>query len=124
MNTNITTTRTQQRRLARLVLVWYVLFVGVSVLASTLQPKTMDVVCSSMGLMKLVVQGEGNDSALPASMDCPLCAHATPALPPPTVAALAHVPDARSHIVQRLPEAVLTARTAPPLPSRGPPVSN
>jgi hypothetical protein len=120
----MTTTTTKLRRLARLVLVWYVLFVGVSVLASTLQPKTMDVVCSSMGLMKLVVQGEGNDSALPASMDCPLCAHATPTLPPPTVADLAHVPDARSHIVQRLPEAVLTARTAPPLPSRGPPVSN
>jgi hypothetical protein len=122
MNTNITTTTTQLRRLARFVLAWYVLFVGVSVLASTLQPKTMEVVCSSMGLMKLVVQGEGGDAQVRSSMDCPLCAHATPALPPPTVAALAHVPDARSHIVQRLPEAVLIARTAPPLPSRGPPV--
>ena len=120
----MTWTSASLHRLARLVLVWYVLFVGVSVLASSLQPKTLDVVCSSMGLMKVVVQGEGNDSALSASMDCPLCAHATPAQPPPTVAALAHVPDARSHIVQRLPEAVLTARTAPPLPSRGPPVSN
>ena len=109
------------RRLARLVLVWYVLFVGVSVLAATLQPKTMDVVCSSMGLMKLVVQGEGGDAQVRSSMDCPLCAHATPALPPPTVAALAHVADVRSHIVQRLPEAVLIARTAPPLSSRGPP---
>ncbi len=112
------------RRLTRLVLVWYMLFVGVSVLAATLQPKTMDVVCSSMGLMKVVVQGEGGDAQVRSSMDCPLCAHATPALPPPTVAALAHVPDARSHIVQRLPEAELTARTAPPLPSRGPPVFN
>ena len=120
----MTTTTTQLRRLARLVLVWYVLFVGVSVMASMLQPKTMEVVCSSMGLMKLVVQGEGNDSALPASMDCPLCAHATPTLPPPTVADLAHLHDARSHIVQRLPEAVLIASTAPPLPSRGPPVLN
>jgi hypothetical protein len=120
----MTWTSAPLRRLARLVLVWYVLFVGVSVMASMLQPKTMEVVCSSMGIMKLVVQGEGNDSALPASMDCPLCAHATPALPPPKVADLAHVPDVRSHIVQRLPEAVLIARTAPPLPSRGPPVSN
>ena len=120
----MTTTTTQLRRLARLVLVWYVLFVGVSVMASMLQPKTMEVVCSSMGLMKLVVQGEGGDAQVRSSMDCPLCAHATPALPPPTVAALAHVPDARSHIVQRLPEAVLIARTAPPLPSRGPPVLN
>jgi hypothetical protein len=120
----MTWTSAPLRRLARLVLVWYVLFVGVSVLAATLQPKTMEVVCSSMGLMKVVVQGEGGDAQVRSSMDCPLCAHATPALPPPTVAALAHVPDARSHIVQRLPEAVLIARTAPPLPSRGPPVSN
>jgi hypothetical protein len=109
------------RSLSRLVLVWYVLFVGVSVLAATLQPKTMDVVCSSMGIMKVVVQGEGEAAALSSSMDCPLCAHATPALPPPTVAALAHVPDARAYIMQTLPEALLLARTAPPLPSRGPP---
>ena len=108
-------------RLARLVLALYVLFVGVSVLASTLQPKTMEVVCSSMGIMKLVMQGEGGDAQVHNSMDCSLCAHATPALPPPSVAHLADVPDARSHIVQRLPEAVLIARTAPPLPSRGPP---
>jgi hypothetical protein len=120
----MTWTSAHLHRLARLVLVWYVLFVGVSVLASTLQPKTMDVVCSSMGLMKVLVHGEGGDAQVRASMDCPLCAHAMPALPPPTVAYLAHVPDARSHTVQRLPEAVLTARTAPPLPSRGPPVSN
>ena len=112
------------RALSRLVLVWYVLFVGVSVLASTFQPKTMDVVCSAMGIMKVVVQGEGEAAALNSRMDCPLCAHATPALPPPKVAALAHVPDARAHIVQRLPEALLLARTAPPLPSRGPPVFN
>ena len=67
------------------------------------------------------IEGEGGDAQVRSSMDCPLCAHATPALPPPTVAALAHVHDARAHIVQALPEALLLARTAPPLPSRGPP---
>jgi hypothetical protein len=46
------TTSSTLLRLARFVLVWYVLFVGLSVLVATLQPKTMDVVCSSMGLMK------------------------------------------------------------------------
>lgn len=112
------------RPLSRLVLAWYVLFVGVSVLASTLQPKTMEVVCSSMGIMKVVVQGEGEAVGLTSNMDCPLCAHATPALPPTTLAALVHVHDARAYIVQALPEALLLARTAPPLPSRGPPVFN
>jgi hypothetical protein len=113
-----------RRLCARWVLAWYVLFVGVSVLAATLQPKTMDVVCSAMGIMKLVVQGEDEGPLVSSSMDCPLCAHTTPALPPPGVAALAHVSDARAHIVQALPEALLLARTAPPLPSRGPPVFN
>ena len=117
----LTTTR---RLCARWVLAWYVLFVGVSVLAATLQPKTMDVVCSAMGTMKVVVQGEGENTAMSSSMDCPLCVHTTPALPPPTLSNLAHVHDARSHIVRALPEALLLARTAPPLPSRGPPVFN
>ncbi|WP_353237289.1 DUF2946 family protein [Limnohabitans sp.] len=120
----MTWTSAQLHRLARLVLAWYVLFVSVSVLASTLQPKTMEVVCSSMGVMKLVVQGEGEGPLVSSGMDCPMCAHASPALPPPTLAALAHVPDARAYIMQRLPEALLLARTAPPLPSRGPPIFN
>ena len=63
----MTTSTTLLRRLARLVLVWYVLFVGVSVLAATLQPKTMDVVCSAMGTMKVVVQGEGEAASLSSS---------------------------------------------------------
>jgi hypothetical protein len=77
-----------------------------------------------MGIMKLVVLGEEGETQVRSSMDCPLCAHTTPALPPPTLADMAHVPDARSHIVQRLPAAILLARTAPPLPSRGPPAFN
>ena len=110
------------RPLSRLVLVWYVLFVGVSVLAAALQPQTMNVVCSSMGVMKVIVTGEEGAPELKATMDCPLCAHATPALPPPAVASVVQVHDACAHIVQRLPAAVLLSRTAPPLPSRGPPV--
>lgn len=109
------------RRLARLVLVWYMLFVGVSVLAATLQPQTMDVVCSSMGIMKVVVSDDGSDAKVRTAMDCPLCAHATPALPPGAGGVQVHVQDARAYLVQRVPAAVLASRTAPPLPSRGPP---
>lgn len=110
------------RPLSRLVLVWYMLFVGVSVLASTLQPKTMDVVCTSMGAMKLVVSGDDGAPQLKGTMDCPLCAHATPALPLPSLVTIVRVHDACAYIVQRLPKAVLLSLTAPPLPSRGPPV--
>lgn len=111
-----------RRPLGRLVLLGYLLFLGLSGLAATLQPKTIEVVCSAMGVVKWVVHGEGGDAPVPSGMDCPMCANATPALPPPSLAALIHVPDARAFIVQALPEALLLARTAPPLPSRGPPV--
>ena len=111
-------------QLGRFVLSWYLLFLGVSVLAATLQPKSMDVVCSATGIMKVVVQGEGGDTQVGSGMDCPLCAHTTPVLPPHNVAVLAHLTDARAYIVQALPEALLLARTGPPLPSRGPPFFN
>ncbi len=111
------------RRLARWLLAAYLLVLGISVLAAMLRPQAMEVVCSGMGVMKVVVGSQEDAPGLQTTLDCPLCTHATPVLPPPTRADLTRVPDARSHSVQRLPAAVLLARTAPPLPSRGPPLS-
>jgi hypothetical protein len=109
------------RQLSRLVLVGYVMFVGVSVLAATLQTKTMDVVCSTMGVMKLVVQGEDGEIPLSASMGCPLCAHITPVMPPPRMTVLGQVRAAQHVVVPVLTKALRQVNTAPPLPSRGPP---
>lgn len=111
-----------RRTLAWWLLSIQLLVLGVSALAAALSPKTLEVVCSSMGVMKVVITGDEGSPELRTSMDCPLCAQASPALPPPSLASVAHMPDACRHIVQRLPAAVLLARTAPPLPSRGPPV--
>lgn len=111
------------RRLAGWLLAAYLLVLGISVLAAMLRPQAMEVVCSGMGVMKVVVASQEDAPGLQTTIDCPLCAHATPVLPPPARADLAHVADARSHVVQRLPAAILLARTAPPLPSRGPPLS-
>lgn len=110
------------RTLAWWVLATHLLVLGVSALAATLSPKTLEVVCSSMGVMKVVVSGDEGVPELRSSMDCPLCAHATPALPPSALVTSARPLDPRAYILQRLPAAVLLARTAPPLPSRGPPV--
>jgi len=115
------TPRSRLRRLARLVLAWYALCIGASVLAATVQPKTLEVVCSSMGIMKVVVNDDGSDTQVRSAMDCPMCAHATPTLPPGSAAVFVPLLDARAYLVQRVPEAVLASRTAPPLPSRGPP---
>jgi hypothetical protein len=124
-NSKMFTNLSLLRRLTRLVLVWYVLFVGASVLAATLQPKSMDVVCSTMGIMKVVVQGDDAQASQVMVMDCPLCAHATPALPLlPSLSDAVKVISALSYALMPVSEAVLVSLTAPPLPSRGPPVSN
>ena len=110
---------------ARLVLAWYVLFVAVSVTAAVVQPRSMEVVCSSMGVIKVIVQGDQIESSQGMAMDCPLCAHSTPVLPPlPTLTDSVTVVSALSHVLMPVSEAILVSLTAPPLPSRGPPVLN
>ena len=109
------------RILARLVLVWFALFIGVAIASPILNPTESQMVCSSAGGMKMVASGEeGADVKLTANMDCPLCAPV-------------HVPlqscntpfDYASPLAHSLhpgAAALTAAHTAPPLPSRGPPV--
>ena len=105
--------------LARLVLAWFALAIGVAVASPVVKPQGAQLVCSG-GTMKLLVQGDGDDpaSASALTLDCPLCA--TPAGPPPVIAATG-VQVGLSYAVQPVPAAQLAARTAAPLPARGPP---
>jgi len=48
----------------RLVLVWFALSVGVAIASPMVQPKAMDMVCTSTGSMKLVVQGDEDGSII------------------------------------------------------------
>jgi hypothetical protein len=108
--------------LARLVLVWFALSLGVAVASPVVNPKLMELVCSSAGAIKLVVLGEGDASASAHTMDCPLCIIMDA---PPSMGVVVFIPT--------LPPAfaaswVATYRkasaSAPPLPSRGPPTLN
>ena len=108
------------RILARLVLVWFALFIGVAIASPILHPTETQMVCSSAGGMKMVASGEeGADAKLTANMDCPLCAPV-------------HVPlqscntpfdhaSPLAHSLHPVAAALIAAHTAPPLPSRGPP---
>jgi hypothetical protein len=114
---------TNRQFFARLVLVWFALFIGVAIASPILNPTETQIVCSSAGGMKMLAiseQGEqGEQVKLTANMDCPLCAAAILNLEPCSVGLekvspsvhLLH-PDAAAHVV---------SLTAPPLPSRGPP---
>ncbi len=108
------------RFLTRFVLVWFALALGVAMAAPLVSPKSIDMVCASGGVMKLVVSDEG-DTAQPssASVDCPLCMSV--AFPPAPFGDPAVKPSPLSHALQPIAAAHIASATAPPLPSRGPP---
>jgi hypothetical protein len=105
------------RFLARLVLAWFALAIGVAVASPVVQPKSLQLLCSG-GVMKLLVQGDADEPAPAAALDCPLCA--TTAAPPPREAHLGELAPL-SAAVPLLPAAWVAARTAAPPPARGPP---
>ena len=113
----------QARWLARLVLVWFALFIGAAIASPMVKPVSGQMVCSAMGGMKMVMDGEDGQAAQPsASMDCPLCAPAI--TPPPPQARAFEVPSALAHALQPLAAAHIAGLTGAPLPPRGPPALN
>ena len=104
----------------RFVLVWFALSVGVAIASPMVQPKAMDMVCTSTGSMKLVVQGDEDSSTSASStLDCPLCASIS--APPPALNTALSQPSPLSHALLPSVAAHIASLTAPPLPSRGPP---
>jgi len=105
--------------LTRLVLVWFALSVGVAMASPIVNPHGMDLVCTSTGSMKLVVQGADDVAASSHTLDCPLCASIS--APPPALNTTLTQPSPLAHVMQPTAAAHIAAVTAPPLPSRGPP---
>ena len=105
--------------ITRFVLVWFALSVGVAIASPVVNPKGMEMVCSSAGMVKLVVQGEDGGESSSLSMDCPLCAAI--GAPPPVFNTSLTQPSPLAHVMQPIAAAHIAAVTAPPLPSRGPP---
>jgi hypothetical protein len=116
------------RYLARLVLVWFVLLVGVSVASTVIHPQAMSLVCTGVGEVQVWVDAGavpddqhdvGGLITQHHALDCPLCV-------------LVSAPPADYHLnfesiapVTAQPAFLFSTRvvalTAPPLPSRGPP---
>ena len=104
--------------LARLVLAWFALSIGVAVAAPLVKPVGVELICSA-GVMKLLVKSDDGSKTSSHTLDCPLCA----SLDAPPSVPQADVPfvPALSHAVQSIPSARIAALTAAPLPARGPP---
>jgi hypothetical protein len=109
--------------LARLVLAWFVLFVGASVASPIIEPSATQLICSANGTMKLVASDIANDDGQAQSsavgMDCPLCSPIAHALP--TSEQLTLLPSGLGHALQPAVAARLAWLTRSPLPARGPP---
>jgi hypothetical protein len=113
------------RLLVQFLLAWWILAMGVAIAAPLVHAQPLEMVCSVGGNMKWVAisdEGQNNDSSPTFSsgkMDCPLCMTVVPP-PDPT----AHTPATQiglSYALRPIPAAHIAARTAAPLPARGPP---
>ena len=108
--------------ISRLVLAWFVLSLGVAVASPIVQPRDILLVCTGSGAMKmLVTAADGSASEVSGNtLDCPLCAPM--AAPPPAEHLAAEPVQPLAFALQGIPSAHIAARTAAPLPARGPPV--
>jgi hypothetical protein len=104
--------------LARCVLAWFVLSLGVAVAAPVVQLRGVELICAA-GSFKLLLPADGN---VPHAMalDCPLCSPS--AAPPPAVSALPLLVLAATTPVARatLPQPALAQL---PPSARGPPAA-
>ncbi|WP_311222504.1 MULTISPECIES: DUF2946 family protein [unclassified Acidovorax] len=108
------------RALRHWVLACFVCAMAVAMASPLVQPRAMELICSTAGMVKLYVQTDsGMAEQGQSAMDCPLCTlHGAP---PPVVAVVLPQPQPLGHAVQSIPAARIAAATAAPLPARGPP---
>ena len=109
--------------ISRLVLAWFVLSLGVAVASPIVKPQDILLVCTGSGAMKVLVKAADGTATEVASntLDCPLCAPM--AAPPPVEHWAVEPAQALAYALQGIASAHIAARTAAPLPARGPPVS-
>lgn len=108
--------------IARLVLGWFVLFVGAAAASPLVRPVSLQLVCSSAGQVRVVADDDGGAVSGDHVLDCPACLPGMapvpsvwrPSLPPP-VSALVLAPGLDA------PHG-MSGVAAAPLPARGPPV--
>jgi len=111
------------RLLACFMLAWFALSVGAAIAAPFVNPQAMELICSSAGDVKFIVLGDdGTAEQRGPMLDCPLCVHLGGAAPPPEPLRLVQVSQPLAHALRPLVAAHIAARTAAPLPARGPPI--
>jgi hypothetical protein len=107
-------------KLARLALLWFALTLGAAVATPVIHPQEELVVCSGVGLQKVLVNADGSvSSSTDSGISCPLCLIGG-APPPATLHRLAAA-HTTAHALPATQAAPIKARSATPPPARGPP---
>jgi len=107
--------------IARFVLVWFALSIGVAIASPMVNPQSLQLVCSGSGSMKVVsVDATGKSTpAVSHTLECPLCASISAPPPLEVIGFSAVAPFAYSIPVQGTMG--YTPVLATPPPARGPP---
>lgn len=105
--------------LARYVLAWFVVVVGLSVVLPVAQPGSMDAVCSASAGPMSSDSGDTDHAQVHSGLHCPLC---VAIVPPYALARSIGSLQATSGLALQLVEVVRAVPTAVPPPSRGPPL--
>ena len=108
--------------LARFVLVWFALSMGVAIASPLVKPQSLQLVCSAAGAIKVLTDaGDEASGPLTNTLDCPLCAAV--GAPPPQVSVEVLAPMGLSYTLQIGTEAQHACRCAAAFPPRGPPAA-
>ena len=108
---------------AKWVVLWFALSIGAAMASPIVAPKSMELICSGSGAMKLLVKSANTDGAGDSSamgMDCSLCASffAAPASEQRPLIFLSPLASATAPVTA----AYIAWVTRAPLPARGPPL--
>lgn len=111
------------RWMTNLVLVWFALLVSSSIATTYIKPGSLQMVCSGSGVMKLLDTSDNQESnqKSPHAMDCPLCISVI--APPCVLQNSFEKPSPLAFALRPIAAAHIAFATAPPLPSRGPPIT-
>ena len=106
--------------LARLVLVWFTLSIGVAIASPLIKPLSVQLVCSASGAVKTIDEaGDDDTGALRNTLDCPLCAAVS--APPSQSSIQSLASTSLLTVLQLRPDTQQPRRPAAPFPPRGPP---
>jgi len=109
--------------LSRLALLWFALTLGAAVASPLVNPQSEPVICSGIGMHKVVLNDDGTTTNSSVSgMSCPLCLLG--GAPPQTGTLTVQSAQSLDHVLHSTPASHIGEMTAAPPPARGPPLAS